>query len=230
MTPGTKLGPYEIVALLGAGGMGEVCRARDTRLHREVAIKVLLPGFATDPERLQRFEQEARAAAALNHPNIASTTVGRAIWSPDGSRIIFIKVSNGKELNLFERASNGAGGEQPVLQDGSVKFPLSWSPDGRFVAYVVAGGSADTGNDIWILPLFGDRKPFPYLQTRFSEFAAQFSPDGRWVAYRSNESGRGEVYVASDQARRGRCRRPGASGRDGGATAGKSSGRLRTPR
>jgi serine/threonine protein kinase len=63
LTPGTKLGPYEIVALIGAGGMGEVYRARDARLGRDVAVKVLPTSFAADPERLRRFEQEARAVA-----------------------------------------------------------------------------------------------------------------------------------------------------------------------
>src|ERR1700687_4998896 len=70
LTPGTKLGPYEIVALLGAGGMGEVYRARDPQLGRDVAVKVLPSSLSRDPDRLRRFEQEARAAAALNHPNI----------------------------------------------------------------------------------------------------------------------------------------------------------------
>jgi eukaryotic-like serine/threonine-protein kinase len=68
---GNAIGQYEIVAKLGAGGMGEVYRARDTRLHREVAIKVLPELFALDPERLTRFEREAQLLAALNHPNIA---------------------------------------------------------------------------------------------------------------------------------------------------------------
>src|SRR5689334_15912982 len=66
----SRLGPYELLARVGAGGMGEVYRARDTRLARDVAIKVLPEAFASDPERLARFEREARAAAALNHPNI----------------------------------------------------------------------------------------------------------------------------------------------------------------
>src|SRR6195256_794897 len=71
LSPGTRLGPYEIVAPLGAGGMGEVYRARDTKLNREVAIKVLLPAVANDPDRLARFSREAQVLAALNHPNIA---------------------------------------------------------------------------------------------------------------------------------------------------------------
>src|SRR5713101_7919746 len=71
LTPGVRLGPYEILAAIGAGGMGEVYRARDTKLHRDVAIKVLPDLFAQDPERLARFEREARTLAALNHPHIA---------------------------------------------------------------------------------------------------------------------------------------------------------------
>src|SRR6266853_417953 len=72
LPPGTKLGPYEIVSQLGAGGMGEVYRARDTRLARDVALKILPADFAADPSRRQRFELEARAVAALNHPNIVA--------------------------------------------------------------------------------------------------------------------------------------------------------------
>jgi Tol biopolymer transport system component len=70
LTAGTQLGPYEVVALIGAGGMGEVYKARDQRLGRDVAVKVLPASFAADPERLRRFEQEARAVASLSHPNI----------------------------------------------------------------------------------------------------------------------------------------------------------------
>src|SRR5664279_3224688 len=70
LASGMEFGPYEIISPLGVGGMGEVYRARDARLNREVAIKVLPEFLSTDPDRLRRFEQEARAAAALNHPNI----------------------------------------------------------------------------------------------------------------------------------------------------------------
>jgi serine/threonine protein kinase len=72
LAPGSRLGPYEILAPIGAGGMGEVYRAKDPRLGRDVAIKVLPPSFSADPERLRRFEQEARAAGVLNHPNITA--------------------------------------------------------------------------------------------------------------------------------------------------------------
>jgi serine/threonine protein kinase len=70
LSPGTRLGPYEIQLAIGAGGMGEVYKARDTRLDRTVAIKVLPDAFAQDADRLARFEREARAVAAISHPNI----------------------------------------------------------------------------------------------------------------------------------------------------------------
>ena len=70
LAPGTEFGPYTVIALLGSGGMGEVYRARDTRLGRDVALKILPAAFAADPDRLRRFERESRATAALNHPNI----------------------------------------------------------------------------------------------------------------------------------------------------------------
>src|ERR1700676_3834516 len=72
LSTGSKLGPYDIQGSIGAGGMGEVYRARDARLARDVAIKILPPSFSADRDRLRRFEQEARAAAALSHPNILS--------------------------------------------------------------------------------------------------------------------------------------------------------------
>jgi serine/threonine protein kinase len=70
MLTGTRLGPYEIVSALGAGGMGEVYRAHDTKLGRDVAIKILPHAFVSDPERVARFQREARTLASLNHPNI----------------------------------------------------------------------------------------------------------------------------------------------------------------
>src|SRR6266508_1458218 len=72
IAPGSRLGPYEVLTLIRAGGMGEVYRAKDSRLGRDVAIKVFPASFSADPDRLRRFEQEARAAGVLNHPNITA--------------------------------------------------------------------------------------------------------------------------------------------------------------
>ena len=126
----------------------------------------------------------------------AANTRGRAVWAPDGKTVVYGR-STQAGRGLFQKASDGAGGEQALLEDGGTNYPASWSPDGRFLLYAAVPGSPTTGNDLMVLPLFGDRKPFPYLQTRFNEFYGLFSPDGRWVAYSSNESGRYEVYVAA---------------------------------
>ncbi len=95
VTTGTHLGPYEILGLIGAGGMGEVYRARDTRLGRDVAIKVLPAEFAGDPDRLRRFEQEAQAVAALNHPNIVSLY---DIGTYEGSPYLVSELLEGESL------------------------------------------------------------------------------------------------------------------------------------
>ncbi len=92
---GRVLGHYEIIAFLGAGGMGEVYRARDSRIGRDVAIKVLPPGIAAHPERLRLFEQEARAAGALNHPNILTIyDVGVRGWRA----LCGVRVTRGRDI------------------------------------------------------------------------------------------------------------------------------------
>ncbi len=74
LSAGTKIGPYEVIGLIGQGGMGEVWQARDTTLDRDVALKVLPEAFTSDPDRLARFEREAKVLASLNHPNIGQVT------------------------------------------------------------------------------------------------------------------------------------------------------------
>jgi Tol biopolymer transport system component len=99
LTPGARLGPYEIVAPLGAGGMGEVYRAKDTRLGREVALKILPESFAGDSDRLMRFEREARTVASLNHPNIA------AIYGVESNALV-MELIEGDDLS--DRIAKGA--------------------------------------------------------------------------------------------------------------------------
>ena len=111
LASGTRLGPYEIQSAIGAGGMGEVYRARDTRLERTVAIKILPEHLSSSGELRARFEREARAVSSLNHP------------------------------------------------------------------------------------LFGERKPYPIVQTAFNDMQPAVSSDGKWMAYSNNESGRYEIYV-----------------------------------
>jgi Tol biopolymer transport system component/tRNA A-37 threonylcarbamoyl transferase component Bud32 len=103
LVPGTRLGPYEIMTPLGAGGMGEVYRAQDTRLGRDVAIKVLPASFSSDTERLRRFEQEARAAGALNHPNVLAIY---DIGTHDGAPYLVTELLEGETLR--ERLQNGS--------------------------------------------------------------------------------------------------------------------------
>src|ERR1700746_2376655 len=93
---GTKLGSYEILAAIGAGGMGEVYQAHDTKLGRDVAIKVLPETFAHDPERLSRFQREAKMLASLNHPNIATI---HGLEHSDGTHFLIMELVVGETLD-----------------------------------------------------------------------------------------------------------------------------------
>ena len=95
LTTGTRLGPYEILSALGAGGMGEVYRATDTRLKRQVAVKILPPSLAADPERLARFQREAEVLASLNHPHIAQIY---GLEEADGVKALVMELVEGEDL------------------------------------------------------------------------------------------------------------------------------------
>jgi eukaryotic-like serine/threonine-protein kinase len=114
LTPGVRLGVYEVVGLLGAGGMGEVYRARDTRLNRDVAIKVLPSDLTSDSDRMLRFEQEARAAAALNHPNILAVF---DVGSHESVPFIVSELLEGETLR--EKLSHGALPVRKVIDIGT---------------------------------------------------------------------------------------------------------------
>jgi hypothetical protein len=114
LVPGTRLGPYEIIGPLGVGGMGEVCRARDTRLEREVAIKILPAQFSSDPVRTQRFEQEAKTISSLNHPHIC---VLHDIGQQDGVVYLVMECLEGE--TLAKRLEKGPLPLEQVLRYGA---------------------------------------------------------------------------------------------------------------
>jgi serine/threonine protein kinase/Tol biopolymer transport system component len=115
-------------------------------------------------------------------------------WSPDGKHIVFSSDRKGN-FSLYEKAIDGAGDEELVLEAETANYCESWSPDGKFLLYRTVPADNSARREVWTLPLFGDRKSVPYLQTKFDEHWAEFSPDGKWIVYTSNESGKDEVYV-----------------------------------
>lgn len=158
----------------------------------------------------------ARGVRTRFMPGAAASINVRTAWSPDNSRLVFGSTNLGPyavtieaTVGLYQQSINGIGAEL-LLADDARKVPVSWSPDGRFILYMQIKGT-DFGWDLWAFPLFGDRKPFPVVQTQFDDGPGEFSPDSHWITYSSNESGRQEVYIAPflDQGRRSRCRRRG---------------------
>ena len=115
------------------------------------------------------------------------------IWV-GGDSIVFLSHRNGK-WGIYQKLSNGTGREELLFESDLQKVPMSWSPGANTVLFQVQ--DPKNAGDIWALPLTGDRKPFPLLQTQFAETHPQISPDGKWFAYNSNETGRTEIYVQS---------------------------------
>ena len=169
---------------------------------------VVNPALAPDGQRvaLQRSVQGNAdiwlmdARGVLSRLTFDSSVDATPVWSPAGRRLVFRSGRNGV-FDLFEKMASGAADEQPLLVTSESKSPQDWSPDGRTLLYTVA--STKTGVDLWALPLDGDKKPFPILQSAFNEMAAQFSPDGHWIAYESNQSGPTEIFVRSFPDTRG---------------------------
>lgn len=113
-------------------------------------------------------------------------------WSPDGDWIAYSVQQEGWK-NLYRKRSNGSGEAERLTQAAAEQTPSSWSPDGKFILYHET--KPGQKNDIWFIPVEGERTPRPFLKTRFHEAEAQFSSEGQWVAYTSDESRRNEIYV-----------------------------------
>jgi eukaryotic-like serine/threonine-protein kinase len=170
---------------LGAFGIADEATLSWPRISpdgRRVTVYRMVQGnqdlWLLDGVRENRFTFDA---ALDRHP----------VWSPDGSRIVFDSNRSGSQ-HLYIRVFGGIASEELLLESQFPAVPISWSADGRYLLYVTIENS---GFDQWVLPMEGDKKPWPFLKTNVNEGDGEFSPDGRWVAYDSDQSGRIEVYV-----------------------------------
>jgi Tol biopolymer transport system component len=118
------------------------------------------------------------------------------VWSRDHGEIVFASNRSG-QFQIYQKGLTTGTSEGPLLQSDASDHPTDWSADGRYIAFQRLDTKTNNQYDIWVLPTFGDRKPFAFAATQFDERAARFSPDGKWMAYSSDESGETEVYVAS---------------------------------
>ncbi len=112
------------------------------------------------------------------------------IWSPDGTRVAFASTRSGKS-GIYVKPVDGASADELIVESTTTMEPMSWSADGKLIVYDATGNS----QDVWAVPVSGDKKPFPLLQSPATEVNPQVSPDGKWMAFQSNESGRNEIYV-----------------------------------
>ena len=180
----------------------------DREGHEQVALSPdVAPGdfsLSPDERRVAVIRQDSQSASddiwlvdlvrgSTSKFSSSPRTHTNPKWAPDGSGVVFASDSlSGGYYDLYEEPPGG-GRETVLLKDGTDKVPTDWSRDGRFIVY--ESYSTTTRTDLWVLPLFGDRKPTPFAQTAADEKDARFSPDGHWMAYTSDESGTNEVFV-----------------------------------
>ena len=177
MNPGTRMGSYEIVAPLGVGGMGEVYRARDTKLGREVAIKVLPETFAADPERLARFEREARLLASLNHHGIAHLYGFEAATLEEGRRGHFLVMELAEGEDLAERLKRGAIPVDEALAIAKqIAEALEEAHEKGIVHRDLKPANVKLAPD-------GSREAEMLVEGERGHIPSSFSPDGRALIY-----------------------------------------------
>jgi eukaryotic-like serine/threonine-protein kinase len=119
------------------------------------------------------------------------------VWTPDGKTVFYGSTGKGA-LHIYAKDTDGSSPEHVVLESSDgFEYPECFSPDQRYLVYVRVAADSKTSADIWALPLFGERKPFPIVQTAFRDFEPAVSPDSKWMAYENNESGRNEIYMTA---------------------------------
>ena len=181
--------------------------------------KELGTGFAPDAYvEVQISPDDRKAAVVIGNPgamiwiydlahgmrtrfSFGAGRSGSPLWSHDGKQLAYLTLPPNANPYFAIKAADGSGEEKRVHeldpnQRGVLQALWDWSPDGRYLLYNVGAFGVGTGEDIWVLPVTGDGKPFPYAAGPGDQMYAQFSPDGRWVAYVSNETGKFELYVA----------------------------------
>jgi len=174
----------------------------------EALMRVLVSGGAGEPIPIQSslpvapsrispnaVGKDGRIVLSIAPPDSWFLDVG--ILDPRSGKLERVPINlTGGGYAIYRRAADGTGADEKVLETpGSEIEPYSVSPDGRYIAYQFFMGSKANANDVWALPMYGDRKPFPVFNTPFNEVDPAISPDGKWVAYLSNDTGQYEVYI-----------------------------------
>jgi DNA-binding winged helix-turn-helix (wHTH) protein/Tol biopolymer transport system component len=170
------------------GEPGLVCNPRISPDGKRVAAQILDPSVGTTDIWVYDVARNAKTRFTFD-PAFAT----RPVWSPDGSRIAFSSNRKNGWANIYVKDSSGLGNEEVLFESDEGTVPVSWSSDGRFIAYVRDPPAPH--KEVWLLPFIGERKPLPFLQAQFYQGEPQFSPDVRFIAYESYESGSQQIYV-----------------------------------
>ena len=194
--PASSVFPDRMLAWVDRGGAVESAS--------EALDRYSAPDLSPDGTRVAMVVQDSDRDVFLldlDRGTISPLTFGagdvlRPQWTPDGEHVIY--ASEQRVYQLFRTRSDGNGDPEPLFTGDRDSVPTAVAPDGSVVAF--NDSSPETGQDIWMLPLDGERRAEPFLVTQFDEQAARFSPDGEWVAYVSNRSGRNEVYLRAYRA------------------------------
>ena len=169
------------------GTLGDRAQYRSPSISpdgKRVAVEVVDPRIGTNDLWIYDVASGIRTRFTFHQTNDNS-----AVWSPDGRTIVFSSERSG-HADLYRKALGGTEPEVLLFASERDKLATDWSADGRFILF-------DCADDVWVLPLFGDGKPYPLLESEFEETGAKLSPDGRWIVYQSDESGQPGVYVTA---------------------------------